>query len=162
LLPQATAPIPNVGNIAPDVVFGAQCNRAQPDSNNLLITEFEILGAAATDDGAFNGKGFIHDPTGAFDDGTPIAASDSTFIGTFTDDGRAIGRYTSGTGGFTAASASAGVSIPLTVTVYDANGSQLFWIETDSGSTWGGSIQASTFTVSPDAIKAQAKKKKNQ
>jgi len=46
--------------------------------------------------------------------------------------------------------------------VYDANGSQLFWIETDSGSTWGGSIQASTFTVSPDAIKAQAKKKKNQ
>jgi hypothetical protein len=46
--------------------------------------------------------------------------------------------------------------IDFTVTAYDANGDQLFWVETDEDFTWGGSIQASTFEV-PDAKKAQAK-----
>jgi len=142
LLPQATAPVPVVSNVAPNVVFGAQGNFGDGER----VGEFELLGAAAMDDGAFSGKGFIDDPTGILT-GTVIGDNNSTFNATFTDDGLGIGRYTSGTGGFVATSPATDETIPFTVIAYDANGSQLFWIEMDTGISWGGPIEASTFTV---------------
>jgi hypothetical protein len=152
LLPQVTSSGPVVGDIAADVVFGAQGNASEEAG----IEEFELLGASTVSSGVFAGEGFIDDPFGILT-GTVIGDANSTFSGTFADDDEGIGRYTSGSGGFVATD-SADASIDFTVTAYDANGSQLFWIETDEDSTWGGSIQASTFTV-PDAKKAQAKPK---
>jgi hypothetical protein len=150
LIPQVEGPA--VSDIAADVVFGAQGN-ADEDA---VIDEFDLLGASSVDAGVFAGEGFIDDPAGILNDGTAIVDNNSTFDATFIDDGDGIGRYLSGDGGFVATSNAAELSIDFTVTAYDANGDQLFWVETDDSSTWGGSIQASTFTV-PDAKKAQAK-----
>ncbi len=154
LIPQVTSAGPNIDDIAPDVVFGAQGNGDNSDTE-----EFELMGALATDAGSFAGEGFIDDPFGLFT-GTPIGDINSTFSAAFTDDGEGIGRYTSGEGGFVAFSPVADDSFQFTVTAYDANGSQLFWIETDDGSTWGGPIEASTFTVPVEAGKVPAKWKK--
>ncbi|MGD0403143.1 MAG: hypothetical protein ABSB66_08090 [Candidatus Acidiferrales bacterium] len=154
LIPQVTSAGPNIGDIAPDVVFGAQGNG---DTSN--INEFELMGALATDDGAFAGEGFIDDPFGLLT-GAVIGDNNATFSATFTDDGEGIGRYTSGEGGFVAFSSVADESFEFTVTAYDANGKQLFWIETDSEFTWGGPIEASTFTVPVEAGKKPANWKK--
>jgi hypothetical protein len=51
-----------------------------------------------------------------------------------------------------------GEQFGFTVTAYDANGNQLFWIDMDTDTTWGGPIEASTFTVPVDD-KAPAKPK---
>jgi hypothetical protein len=152
LIPQVA--VPAVSDIAADVVFNAQGIADLGDG----VAEFDLLGASSVDAGVFSGEGFFDDPAGIFGDGTAILDPNSTFSATFTDDGTNIGRYLSGDGGFVATSPAAAVSIDFTATAYDANGDQLFWVETDDGSTWGGSIQASTFTV-PDAKKAQAKPK---
>jgi len=149
LIPQVALPV--VSDIAADVVFNAQGNAAEDEA----LQEFDLLGASSVDAGVFSGEGFIDDPFGILNDGAITVDNASTFGATFTDDGAGIGRYLSGDGGFVATS-SADVSNEFTVTAYDANGDQLFWVEMDDGSTWGGSIQASTFTV-PDAKKAQAK-----
>jgi hypothetical protein len=143
LIPQIATPA--ITDIAADVAFGAQANRTTEGT-----AEFELLGSLATDGGAVAGEGFIDDPFGILDSG-PFGDPNSTFSGTFTDDGEGIGRYTSGVGGFVAFSPSADSQFAFTVTAYDANGSQLFWIETDAESTWGGPIEASTFTVPVDA-----------
>src|ERR1700691_4439364 len=148
LIPQVAAPA--VSDIAADVVFGAQGN----GDVDATIDEFDLLGASTVDAGAFSGEGFIDDPA-AILTGTAIVDNNSTFSATFTNDGSGIGRYLSGEGGFVATD-SVGDAIDFSVTAYDANGDQLFWVETDEDFTWGGSIQASTFEV-PDAKKAQAK-----
>ena len=152
LIPQVTEPA--LTDIAADVAFNAQGIADEGDG----VSEFDLLGSASVAGGVFSGEGFIDDPFGIFDDGTAILDSAATFSATFTDDSEGLGRYTSGTGGFIANSPEADTSIDFSVTAYEANGNQLFWVETDTGSTWGGSIQASTFTV-PDAKKAQAKPK---
>ncbi|MGA2846719.1 MAG: hypothetical protein ABSF68_15000 [Candidatus Acidiferrales bacterium] len=152
LIPQVVDPV--VTDIAADVIFNAQGNADEGDG----VAEFDLLGASSVDAGAFAGEGFIDDPAGILNDGTAILDQNSTFSATFADDGDGIGRYLSGDGGFVASSPVADTSIDFTVTAYDANGDQLFWVETDEDSTWGGSIQASTFEV-PDAKKAQAKPK---
>ena len=154
LIPQVEEPA--VSDIAADVVFGAQGNATEDTVNGEATDEFDLLGASSVDAGVFSGEGFIDDPAGILNDGTGIVDNNSAFDATFIDDGDGIGRYLSGDGGFVATSSAAELSIDFTVTAYDANGDQLFWIETDDDSTWGGSIQASTFTV-PDAKKAQAK-----
>jgi hypothetical protein len=152
LIPQVTEPA--LTDIAADVAFNAQGIADEGDG----VSEFDLLGSASVAGGVFSGEGFIDDPFGIFDDGTAILDSAATFSATFTDDSEGLGRYTSGTGGFVANSPEADTTIDFSVTAYEANGNQLFWVETDTGSTWGGSIQASTFTV-PDAKKAQAKPK---
>jgi hypothetical protein len=143
LIPQIATPA--ITDIAADVAFGAQANRTTEGT-----AEFELLGSLATEGGAVAGEGFIDDPVGILDSGS-FGDPNSTFSGTFTDDGEGIGRYTSGVGGFVAFSPFADSQFAFTVTAYDANGSQLFWIETDAESTWGGPIEASTFTVPVDA-----------
>jgi hypothetical protein len=152
LIPQLTEPA--VSDIAADVAFNAQGNADEGDG----VAEFNLLGSSSVDAGVFSGEGFIGDPFGILNDGTAILDDTSTFGATFTDDGDGIGRYLSGDGGFVATSPADDVSIDFSVTAYDANGDQLFWVEMDTDSTWGGSIQASSFTV-PDAKKAQAKPK---
>jgi hypothetical protein len=140
LIPQIATPA--ITDIAADVAFGAQANR----TTEAGTAEFELLGSLATDAGEVAGEGFIDDPAGILGAGA-FGDPNTTFTGTFTDDGESIGRYTSGVGGFVAFSPLADGQFEFTVTAYDANGSQLFWIETDSDSTWGGPIEASTFTV---------------
>lgn len=147
LIPQTDTAL---ADIAADVVFGAQGN-GDVDGT---IDEFDLLGASAVDAGVFSGEGFIDDPAGILID-TGIVDDNSTFNATFTDDGSGIGRSTTEEGGFVATDSVDDV-IDFTVTAYEANGNQLFWVEMDGGFTWGGSIQASTFIV-PDAKKAQAK-----
>jgi hypothetical protein len=159
LIPQATSAGPNIGDIAPDVVFGAQGNGSVDTGDGTAINEFELMGALATDDGSVAGEGFIDDPF-AILTGSVLGDNNSTFSATFTDDGEGIGRYTSGEAGFAAFSSVADQSFEFSVTAYDANGSQLFWIETDSDFTWGGPIEASTFTVPVEEGKARAKWKK--
>src|SRR6202167_3887891 len=148
LIPQVALPV--VTDIAADVVFGAQGN-GDVDGT---VDEFDLLGASTVDAGVFSGEGFIDDPA-AILIGSAIVDDNSAFSATFADDGAGIGRYLSGPGGFVATDSADDV-IDFTVTAYDANGDQLFWVETDEDFTWGGSIQASTFEV-PDAKKAQAK-----
>jgi hypothetical protein len=147
LIPQTDTAL---GDIAADVVFGAQGN-GDVDGT---IDEFDLLGASTVGAGVFSGEGFIDDPA-AILIGAPIVDNNSTFTATFTDDGSGIGRSLTEEGGFVATDSVDDV-IDFTVTAYEANGNQLFWVEMDGGFTWGGSIQASTFEV-PDAKKAQAK-----
>jgi hypothetical protein len=152
LLPQPATPA--VTDIAADVAFGAQANT----TTEAGTAEFELLGSLATDAGSVAGEGFIDDPAGILN-GTSFGDSGAIFSGTFTDDGEAIGRYTSGSGGFLAMSPlNDGEQFGFTVTAYDANGNQLFWIDMDTDTTWGGPIEASTFTVPVDD-KAPAKPK---
>jgi hypothetical protein len=157
LIPQVSSAGPVITDIAADVVFGAQGNGIVEPGPDQVVNEFELLGAAATDGGLFAGEGFIDDPFGIIT-GTVIGDANSTFNATFSDDSGGIGRYTSGEAGFVATT-STDEQIQFTVTIYDANGKQLFWIETDSDFTWGGSIQASTFTVPVAGGKAPAKPK---
>jgi hypothetical protein len=155
LLPQVATPA--VSDIAAVVAFGAQGNGAVATEDGTVIDEFDLLGASNVAAGVFAGEGFIDDPAG-INTGDAIVDPNSTFSATFVDDGEGIGRYTAtDDGSFEANSPSTDESITFDVTAYEANGGQLFWIETDTDYTWGGSIQASTYTV-PVATKVPAKR----
>ena len=104
--------------------------------------EFDFVGEGPFGGGALNGAtGSLSDPFGAL---TGTAGEfNATFNGTFTDDGTGVGRSTA----TLAVSATDGVdfgTVDLAVTAYEANASQLFWIETDDTSFFNGSIQANT------------------
>jgi hypothetical protein len=153
LIPQSST---DLTTLAADVVFAAQGHAAVEDS----VAEFDLLGASAVaaGSGTIAGEGFIDDPAGILT-GAAIVDLNSVFNGTFTDDGRGIGRSTTGAGGFIATD-NGGTGIEFTVTAYEANGNQLFWVETDSDKTFAGSIQASTFTVPvPSKVPAKPKNK---
>jgi hypothetical protein len=165
LIPQTDE---TLSDIATSVVFNAQGNGLFSNSGEVLA-EFDLLGASsvvgtpavttptpAPATAAFAGEGFIDDPAGTLT-GASVLDNNSTFSGTFTDDGSGLGRSTSGTGGFTATS-STEATAGFTVTAYMANAGQFFWVQTDEDETFAGSIQAqsSPFNV---AAKAPAKPK---
>jgi hypothetical protein len=154
-----------LNDVAPTVVFNAQGNGLFTNDGTFLA-EFDLLGTSSvvgvaavpadpTADppvlatpatATFTGAGFIDDPFGILF-GAPLEDPNSTFSGTFTDDGSGSGRSTSGTGGFTAASTVADATAPFTVTAYEASGGQFFWVETDSLQTFTGTIQSVTAPV---------------
>jgi hypothetical protein len=99
----------------------------------------------------FSGTGALNDPFGDF--GTIKLNNGVTFSGFFQPDASNPGRYDVN-GGL--------VSIPgetpLTVAVsaYQANGSQIFWLEEDTNSLFGGQLQQQAATL-PTVTKAAAK-----
>lgn len=156
-----------LNDVAPTVVFNAQGNGLFNDSDE-FVAEFDLLGTSSvvgvaavpadpTADppvlatpatATFTGAGFIDDPFGTLTDGGgSLLDSGATFSATFTDDGSGSGRSTSGTGGFNATSSSSDVTALFTVTAYEANGGQFFWVETDSLQTFTGTIQSVTAPV---------------
>jgi hypothetical protein len=163
LLPQTDVLL---NDVAPTVVFNAQGNGLFNDSDE-FVGEFDLLGSssvvgvaavaadptadppilAAPATATFTGAGFIDDPFGILTDGGGLLLdSGATFSATFTDDGSGSGRSTSGTGGFNATS-STDVTALFTVTAYEANGGQFFWVETDSLQTFTGTVQSVTSPV---------------
>jgi hypothetical protein len=136
LIPQTD---PALGDVATAVTFGAQ------GDTNVTNDEFDFVGEGTMAGGVFAGTGALSDPFGALT-GTDVESTNAVFNATFAGDGAHPGRSTTGL----AVSASNGTdfgTVTLGVTAYQANGGQLFWVETDDGAFFGGSIQANTLVV---------------
>jgi hypothetical protein len=131
LIPQTDTAL---GDVMSPVTFGAQ-GRTNTDGSN---DEFDFVGGGPFSGGLNDATGALSDPLGAL---TGTAGEfDATFNGTFTDDGTHVGRSTT-TLTVSATNGTDFTAVPLTVTAYEANPSQLFWIETDDTSFFNGSIQ---------------------
>ena len=117
--------------------------------------EFDFVGAANVTEpgGSFVGTGDLSDPFGA------LTGIGPTYTGVaFTDaavpDGAHPGRYTINP--LTLSNDDFTADISLVVTAYQASGDQLFWIEVDPDSYFGGSLEAGAIPTG-DAKKATAK-----
>jgi hypothetical protein len=125
-----------VGAFGGSYAFGGQGDTTT-DGN-----EFDFLGSAAVtaagDSGnAFSGTGYVSDPFAAV--GTGGEYSGVTWTGTAEPDGTNPGRYQFDP--LTVNSDSFVSSLGQFVGVYQAYGGQLFWIETDPDSYFGGSLE---------------------
>jgi hypothetical protein len=116
--------------------FGAQ---GATDANGIF--EFDFVGAANVTEpgGSFVGTGDLSDPFAA------LTGIGPTYTGVaFTDaavpDGAHPGRYTINP--LTLSNMNFTADISLNVTAYQASGDQLFWIEVDADSYFGGSLEA--------------------
>lgn len=151
LLPQTDI---TVSSFAGFYAFGAQ------GQTFAGFDEFDILGGATVSEAntAFAGTGFLSDPFATLTGG--VESRTATFTTTAVPDRANPGRYTlnpiavSSTG-----SDFAPFDFP-TVTAYQANGQQLFWIEVDLHNEFGGSLQQNPGSVPPDAKKAKPKNQK--
>ncbi len=137
-----------VASFAGTYDFGAQGDTSEGD-------EYDFLGAATLDPGTgdFAGSGYVSDPFGALTD-DPNLYTGVTFTGTATPDEANPGRYTFNPLNLNFDSDSE----DLTVTAYQAYGGQLFWIEVDEESLFGGSLEQ--FPGSASDAKKRAKNKK--
>ena len=137
LIPQTDRAL---GDVVTAVTFGAQ------GDTSTTSDEFDFVGAGSFSGDDFNGTGALSDPFAAL---TGTAGEfNATFTGTFTDDLTGVGRSTT-TPSLTV-SATDGIdftAVALTVTAYEANTNQLFWLETDDGAFFNGSIQANTLAA---------------
>jgi hypothetical protein len=132
LIPQTDTAL---GDVLSPVTFGAQ---GRTNTDGVGNDEFDFVGGGPFSGGLNNATGALSDPLGAL---TGTAGEfNATFNGTFTDDGTGVGRSTS-TLTVSATNGTDFTAVPLTVTAYEANPSQLFWIETDDTSFFNGSIQ---------------------
>ena len=106
--------------------------------------EFDFVGAGTMNStsGAFAGTGDLNDPSGVFT-GTAAQYTSVGFAATAVPDGSNLGRYTLNP---LALSDNAFASSPinLTVTAYQANGGQLFWIGVDPSTSLAGSLEQSS------------------
>lgn len=110
---------------------------------------------SASNTGAFSGTGAHSDPFAALSTGA--LSTNATFNATVAPDAINLGRFTLSPLEI-AASDESFDTVDLIVTAYQASGSQLVWIEMDTGSYFSGSLEQST-AFSSDAKKAQAKPK---
>jgi len=126
---------------------------AQGDSD-VANDEFDLVGAAnvASDTGVFSGTGALSDPFGAL---TAGGESSANFVGTVAADGANLGRFTINPLTIVAN----GTTVNRNVTVYQASGLQLVWIEMDPHSYFNGSLEQSTAFTTTGAKRAQAKAK---
>jgi|HubBroStandDraft_6_1064221.scaffolds.fasta_scaffold02145_9 hypothetical protein len=133
LIPQTDTALADVTSPA---TFGAQ---GRTNTDGVGNDEFDFVGTGPFSGGVLdNATGVLSDPVGAL---TGAAGEfNATFNGTFTDDGTHVGRSTS-TLTVSATDGTDFTAVPLTVTAYEANPNQLFWIETDGTSFFNGSIQ---------------------
>ncbi|MGD0543805.1 MAG: hypothetical protein ABSB65_05290 [Candidatus Acidiferrales bacterium] len=141
LVPQEATP--DFGDVADAYAF---IGNGDTGNSATGAPEFDFLGEGTIDAGAFSGTGALSDPQGALTT-TDIESPNATFTGTFTPDGGNIGRSTTS---ITVASSAVPpdftVAAPLGVTAYESNGALLFWLETDDGSFFVGSVQANLAT----------------
>jgi hypothetical protein len=149
LIPQSSSIDP--ADFVGDYAFGAQ---GRSDSGD---DEFDFVGAAVVDDGNdFSGLGALSDPFAALSTGGE--STNAIFNGTITPDATNNGRFTIDPLTIAASDESFDTVNP-NVTVYEANPSQLVWIEMDTHSFFSGPLETST-VASGDAVKkAQAKAK---
>ena len=133
LIPQTDAAL---GDVTSPVTFGAQ---GRTNTDGVGNDEFDFVGTGPFSGAVLdNATGALSDPLGAL---TGTAGEfNATFNATFTDDETGVGRSTS-TFTVSATNGTDFTAVPLTVTAYEANPNQLFWIETDDTSFFNGSIQ---------------------
>jgi hypothetical protein len=137
-----------VADFAGYYAFGAQ---GGTDANGLF--EFDFVGAANVTEpgGSFVGTGELSDPfaalTGIGPTYTGVAFTDATV-----PDPLHPGRYTINP--LTLSNENFTSDISLTVTAYQASADQLYWIEVDPDSYFGGSLEAGTIPAG-DAMKPE-------
>jgi hypothetical protein len=115
--------------------------------------EFDFLGGATVSEAnaAFAGTGSLSDPFATLTAG--VESQTATFAATASPDRANPGRYTLNP---VAVASSASDFAPFdfaTVTAYQANGQQLFWLAVDPHTEFGGSLQQNPASVPPDAKK---------
>jgi hypothetical protein len=107
--------------------------------------EFDYVGQGSFASGAFTGTGLLSDPVGFFDDGsaaytgvafagTPLADADESTTGRYT-------MFTANPAGAFALTVPEGEPLPLQVVIYQASGTQLFWLDEDDFSLSLGTIE---------------------
>ena len=141
----------NLGSVSSAVTFGGQGDTATNSD------EFDFVGEGNMAAGVLAGTGALSDPFGALTT-TLVDSPNGVFDATFTDDGTSVGRSTATLAVTSSAVPVDFVSPSLLVTAYQANNGQLFWVEVDDLSFFGGSIQTNTFAVA--AVRKAAKPKK--
>jgi hypothetical protein len=150
LLPQADVAVTSFAGF---YAFGAQ------GQTSAGFDEFDFLGGATVSEAGtvFTGTGSLSDPFATLTGG--VESRTATFSATAVPDtapGHA-GRYTLNP---VAVASTASDFTPFdftTVTAYQANGQQLFWIEVDPQSEFGGTLQQNPSSVPPEAKKAKPK-----
>jgi hypothetical protein len=136
LIPQTDTAL---GDVTSPVTFGAQ---GRTNTDGVGNDEFDFAGAGPFSGGLNSATGVLSDPLGALT-GTEVESPNAVFNASFAADGSNPGRSTT----TLVVSASNGTdfgTVDLSVTAYQANAGQLFWIETDDTSFFNGSIQANT------------------
>ncbi|MGB8522377.1 MAG: hypothetical protein WCD43_05390 [Candidatus Acidiferrales bacterium] len=124
------------------------------------FNEFDFLGGATVSEAnaAFAGTGSLSDPFATLTAG--VESQTATFAATASPDRANPGRYTLNP---VAVASSASDFAPFdftTVTAYQANGQQLFWLAVDPHTEFGGSLQQNPASVLSDAKKAKPKNQK--
>lgn len=122
--------------------------------------EFDFLGGAAVSEAnaAFTGTGSLSDPFATLTGGGE--SQTAKFAATAVPDtvpGHA-GRYTLNPVAVSSTSSDFSPFDFATVTAYQANGQQLFWVEVDLHSEFGGTLQQNPASVPPEAKKANTQK----
>lgn len=147
LIPQTDAALADVASF---VTIGAQ---GDTNTDGVGNDEFDFVG-----EGPFGG-GILGDATGALSDpfgaltGTVVESTNALFDATFAADADNPGRSTA-TLEISASNGTDFSTVNLAVTAYEANPSQLFWVEMDPTAFFNGSIQANTI-VGDDAKPAK-------
>ena len=150
LLPQADVAVTSFAGF---YAFGAQ------GQTSAGFDEFDFLGGATVSEAGtvFSGTGSLSDPFATLTGG--VESQTAAFSATAVPDtapGHA-GRYTLNP---VAVASTASDFTPFdftTVTAYQANGQQLFWVEVDPHSEFGGTLQQNPSSVVPDAKKPMPK-----
>jgi hypothetical protein len=124
------------------------------------FNEFDFLGGASVSEAnaAIAGTGFLSDPFATLTAG--VESQTAKFTATASPDRANPGRYTLNP----VAVASSGSDFApfdfTTVTAYQANGQQLFWLAVDPHTEFGGSLQQNPASVPPDAKKPKTMNQK--
>ena len=147
------------GSVVPqsDIVVadfsGTYAGGGSGNSIQFTADEFDFLTLATVTEpgGGFTGLVGISDPFEALTDSV-ILTTDASFTGAAVPDQTANGRFTLNP---LALSAPEFDTINMAVGIYQASGSQLFWVETDSDTYFGGSLEQFPGTGGSDAIKAK-------
>jgi hypothetical protein len=117
---------------------------AQEYNPNISGGEFDFVGQGSVTSLSFGGTGLLSDPWFFFSS-TPTTGPDSgvdsdvTFSGAAVADASHPGRYTLPLS--TSLTVAAGDDTPFSAVLYEASGTQVFWLETDSDSVFLGSLQ---------------------
>jgi hypothetical protein len=151
ILPQSD---PATASFTGNYAFGAQAFSSVPP----VGWEYDLLGQGQVTSGVLAADGIISDPFGAFNSGVSAGYTGVSLTGTATPDGVNLGRYTMLSSPLAVNISGLGVS-DLSVVIYQASGDQLIWMEEDTNSLFGGTIQQSNLPA-PAAIKKAAVKAK--
>ncbi len=155
LIPQTDTTPGDFTGSASNYTFGAQ------DYNGLGESgwEFDLVGNGAFASGAFSGYGLVNDVFGAFGTDTPDTAV--TFTGTplADTDESTSGRYTLFSSNTTpnplVITVVSGTPVNFDVVIYQASGTQAFWLNEDSETLWLGPIEQQGTLSAPAARKGK-------